>query len=246
MSAENLTRDEAAARSRLLRIASYDVHLDLTTARDESQHFLSTSTVAFECAEAGATTHIDITADRIVSAALNGEPIDTATAFTGQRLAVTPAAGGNELHVVAWCTYSRSGEGLHRFVDPVDKEVYLYTQFETFDAHRMFACFDQPDLKATFRFVVDAPEEWLVLSNMPSTTSGGHHVFDPTPLQSSYITAIVAAILSMANALDIEVVAEGVETDDQLRWLREHRCHFAQGYLLARPLKPEQLAAAVT
>ncbi|HWA64823.1 MAG TPA: aminopeptidase N [Mycobacteriales bacterium] len=192
MPAENLTRDEAAARSRLLDVSTYDVHLDLTTAKDEPQHFLSTSTVSFTCREAAATTHIDITADRIVSATLNGEPLDTATAFTGRRLTVSPAEGPNELQVVAWCVYSRSGEGLHRFVDPVDKEVYLYTQFETFDAHRMFACFDQPDLKASFRFVVDAPEEWLVLSNMPSDSADGHHVFEPTPVQSTYITAIVA------------------------------------------------------
>ncbi|HVW79463.1 MAG TPA: aminopeptidase N [Mycobacteriales bacterium] len=191
MSAENLTRDEAAERSRLLDVTSYDVHLDLTTAIEEPETFRSTSTVAFECAEAGATTHIDITADRIESATLNGETVDPA-GFTGRRLTISPAAGTNELTVVARCRYSRSGEGLHRFVDPVDDEVYLYTQFETFDAHRMFACFDQPDLKSSFRFVVDAPEEWLVLSNMPSQTTGGHHVFEPTPVQSSYITAIVA------------------------------------------------------
>jgi aminopeptidase N len=190
--AENLTRDEAAERSRLLTVTSYDVQLDLTTAMDEPQHFLSTSTVAFTCSESDVTTHIDITADRIVSATLNGEPIDVAATFSGRRLAIAPTAGANELRVVAWCIYSRSGEGLHRFVDPVDKEVYLYTQFETFDAHRMFACFDQPDLKSRFRFVVEAPEHWKVLSNMPSSRDGDVHTFEPTPVQSTYITAIVA------------------------------------------------------
>jgi aminopeptidase N len=207
VAAENLTRDEAAERARLLTVASYDVELDLTTALDEPQHFLSTSTVAFDCGASGVTTHIDITADRIVSATLNGEPIDASAAFTGRRLAIAPTVGANELRVVASCVYSRSGEGLHRFVDPVDKEVYLYTQFETFDAHRMFACFDQPDLKSSFRFVVAAPGHWKVLSNMPSSRDGDVHTFSPTPVQSTYITAIVAGpyVGTTAKHRDIEL-----------------------------------------
>jgi aminopeptidase N len=192
VSAENLTRDEAAERSRLLRVTSYDVHLDLTTAAAEPRLFRSSTTVLFECTEPGATTHIDITADAVVSATLNGEPIDVEPAFTGMRLALSSLAADNRLEIVADCVYSRTGEGLHRFIDPVDDEVYLYTQFETFDAHRMFACFDQPDLKSSFSFHVAAPEHWKVLSNMPSSRDGGLHTFEPTPMQSTYITAIVA------------------------------------------------------
>jgi aminopeptidase N len=190
--AENLTRDEAHERARLLTVKSYDIHLDLSLAIDEPSIFRSASTVAFSCSEPGAETHLDITADQIVAATLNGEPIDIEAGFTGQRLALPALAADNVLHVVANCVYSRTGEGLHRFVDPVDKEVYLYTQFETFDAHRMFACFDQPDLKATFVFTVDAPEAWRVLSNMPGSQDGERRVFEPTPRQSTYITAIVA------------------------------------------------------
>jgi aminopeptidase N len=189
---ENLTRDEAHERARLLTVDSYDVHLDLSLAIDEPATFRSSSTIRFGCTEPGATTHLDITADRIVAATLNGEPIDIDAAFSGQRLALPALAADNELQVVATCLYSRTGEGLHRFVDPVDKEVYLYTQFETFDAHRMFACFDQPDLKATFAFTVDAPEAWRVISNMPCTQDGERRTFLPTPRQSTYITAIVA------------------------------------------------------
>jgi aminopeptidase N len=192
VSVENLTRDEARERARLLAVESYDVHLDLSLAIDEPAIFRSTSTIAFSCTEPGAETHLDITADRIVAATLNGEPIDIETAFTGQRLALPALGAHNVLHVVANCVFSRTGEGLHRFVDPVDKEVYLYTQFETFDAHRMFACFDQPDLKATFAFSVDAPEAWRVLSNMPASQDGERRTFPPTPRQSTYITAIVA------------------------------------------------------
>ncbi|HVX68203.1 MAG TPA: aminopeptidase N [Mycobacteriales bacterium] len=192
MAAENLTLVEATERRRLLDVALYDVAIDLTAALSEPRRYRSTSTVTFSCIEPGATAHIDITADAIESATLNGTPIDVDRAFTGQRLELPPLEAANELTVVAQCVYSRTGEGLHRFVDPVDSEVYLYTQFETFDAHRMFACFDQPDLKATFRFVVDAPSHWRVLSNMPSKRDGGRHLFDPTPRQSTYITAIVA------------------------------------------------------
>jgi aminopeptidase N len=192
VSVENLTRDEARERARLLAVESYDVHLDLSLAIDEPTIFRSTSTITFSCCEPGAETHLDITADRLVAATLNGEPIDIEAGFTGQRLALPGLAAENVLHVVANCVYSRTGEGLHRFVDPVDKEVYLYSQFETFDAHRMFACFDQPDLKATFTFSVDAPEAWRVLSNMPSTQDGERRVFQTTPRQSTYITAIVA------------------------------------------------------
>jgi aminopeptidase N len=192
VSVENLTRDEARERARVLAIDSYDVHLDLSLAIDEPAIFRSVSTITFSCREPGFETHLDITADRIVAATLNGEPIDVEAGFTGQRLVLPPLAADNVLYVVANCVFSRTGEGLHRFVDPVDKEVYLYTQFETFDAHRMFACFDQPDLKATFAFTVDAPETWLVLSNMPSVQTGERRVFAPTPRQSTYITAIVA------------------------------------------------------
>jgi aminopeptidase N len=189
---ENLSRDEARERSQLLNVASYDVHLDLSDAGIEPTLFRSTSTIAFTCREPGSTTHVDITADQVLSATLNGQTLDVETAFTGQRLTLPDLAESNTLEIVADCVYSRTGEGLHRFVDPVDKQTYLYSQFETFDAHRMFACFDQPDLKATFTFVVDAPEDWLVLSNMPSMQTGQRRVFEPTPRQSTYITAIIA------------------------------------------------------
>jgi aminopeptidase N len=195
VSAENLTRDEARDRARLLTVASYDVLLDLTSAITDSPVFRSTSVARFTCSEPGASTHIDITAERLVEVTLNGTPIELAS-FTGKRLTIDGLAEHNELTVVADCVYMRTGEGLHRFTDPVDKETYLYTQFETFDAHRMYACFDQPDLKASFTFTVDAPSHWHVVSNMPSdnekSDTGKTWRFEPTPRQSSYITALVA------------------------------------------------------
>ena len=125
-------------------------------------------------------------------------PVGTGS-FDGNRITLANLAADNELRVTAECAYSRSGEGLHRFTDPVDGGVYLYTQFETSDAHRVYACFDQPDLKATFEFTVTVPAGWQVVSNMapdvtgeltPDGTARWH--FPPSPLMSTYITAIAA------------------------------------------------------
>ena len=102
------------------------------------------------------------------------------------------ASGHHVLTVVADAMYTNTGEGLHRFVDPVDDTVYLYSQFETYDAHRMYACFDQPDLKATFQLTVDAPESWEVITNAPGTRDGGHWVFEVSKPMSTYITALNA------------------------------------------------------
>jgi len=187
--AHNLTRDEARERARLLRVASYDVDLDLTVGES---NFLSRSTVTFSCTAPGVSTFIEIGADGLESVTLNGKRLDPA-GFNGQRFTLPDLAADNELTIVAHCAYSRTGEGLHRFVDPVDKGVYLYSQFETYDAHRMYACFDQPDLKATFTVAVTAPDEWLVVTNAPIRShSGGRWTFATTALLSTYITALIA------------------------------------------------------
>ncbi len=189
-SSNNLSRDEARERARLLQVSSYDVELDL---RDQSTGttFGSTSTVRFSCTEPGAATHLDLTAPAVRRAVLNGRELD-ASAFDGNRLALDGLEAENELVVEADCAYMRTGEGLHRFVDPVDGSVYLYSQFETFDAHRMYACFDQPDLKAVFRVVVHAPADWTVVSNAAGSSSDGTWTFDETQRMSTYITALVA------------------------------------------------------
>ncbi|MCW2606971.1 MAG: aminopeptidase, partial [Frankiales bacterium] len=189
-SSNNLSRDEARERARLLQVASYDVELDLRDQRTGTT-FRSTSTVRFSCTEPGASTHLDLTAPALHRAVLNGVDVDL-SGFDGNRLALTGLRAENELVVEADCAYMRTGEGLHRFVDPVDGSVYLYTQFETFDAHRMYGCFDQPDLKAVFRFVVHAPEDWTVVSGAAGTGTSGTWTFDETRPMSTYITALVA------------------------------------------------------
>jgi aminopeptidase N len=189
----NLTRDEAAARSALITVASCEVDLDLTSG---SETFVSVSVLRFDCAEPGASTFVNLTAPAVREITLNGTPVGL-DAFDGDRITLDGLAAGNVLRVVADCAYSRSGEGLHRFTDPADERVYLYSDLETFDAHRVYACFDQPDMKASYELSVTAPADWVVVSNMApeSTTEAGQALrwhFPPTPLMPTYITAVAA------------------------------------------------------
>ncbi len=222
--ASNLTRDEARDRARLLDVGSYRVKLDLTGGETT---FTSVSTVRFRCARPGATTFIDLTAPAVSTITLNAATVSL-DAFDGNRIRLERLQADNELRVVSECAYSRSGEGLHRFTDPADGGVYLYSDLETFDAHRVYACFDQPDLKATFEWSVTAPVGWRVISNMapdmtaqtsaastapapgttapaPGTTAPAPGTtaswkFPPTPVMSTYITAIAAGPFHVVTA----------------------------------------------
>ena len=177
----NLTRNEAIERAALVTVQRYLIELDLVTGgqgvppagggersdpgnTSSEKTFRSTTTVEFE-ALPGADTYIDLAADRVHSAVLNGYAIDVSGYDESNGIGLKGLAPHNVLVVSADCRYSHTGEGLHRFVDPVDGHVYLYSQFETADAKRMFACFDQPDIKAAFDITVTAPAHWQVISN---------------------------------------------------------------------------------
>ncbi|MBV9353504.1 MAG: aminopeptidase N [Mycobacterium sp.] len=190
----NLTREQAVERAALLTVDSYRIILDLTDGdgRPSERTFRSTTTVEFD-ALAGADTVIDIAAETVHSATLNGIDIDISGYDEATGIALTGLADHNVVVVDADCRYSNTGEGLHRFVDPVDGGVYLYSQFETADAKRMFACFDQPDLKATFDLSVTAPPDWQVVSNGVVASAGnGVHTFATTPRMSTYLVALIA------------------------------------------------------
>ncbi|MGW1194236.1 aminopeptidase N [Streptomyces sp. NPDC002536] len=193
MPGTNLTREEAQQRARLLTVDAYEIDLDLSGAQ-EGGTYRSVTTVRFDAAEAGAS-FIDLVAPAVHEVVLNGTALDASEVFQDSRIALPGLiAGRNELKVVADCAYTNTGEGLHRFVDPVDNQAYLYTQFEVPDARRVFASFEQPDLKATFRFTVKAPEGWTVISNSPTPERPSDNVwrFEPTPRISTYITALIA------------------------------------------------------
>jgi aminopeptidase N len=190
----NLTRDQAAERAALVTVDNYRIDLDLTdgNGRPGERTFRSVTTVSFS-ALAGADTVIDIAADTVRSATLNGLPIDVSGYDEATGVPLTGLAAQNVVVVDADCLYSNTGEGLHRFVDPVDGEVYLYSQFETADAKRVFACFDQPDLKATFDVTVTAPAHWQVISNGATVSvADGVHTFATTAKMSTYLAALIA------------------------------------------------------
>ena len=195
----NLTRAEARERAGLIDVESYEVSLDLTRGE---KVFGSTTAVKFS-AKPGSSTFIDAVTHTVHSVSLNGRDLDPAEVSDGIRIQLPDLEAENHLLVVADAPYMNTGEGLHRFVDPVDNEVYLYTQFEVPDSRRMFAVFEQPDLKASFTFTVTAPSHWDVVSNSPTPvpveTIPGHDggarsvwEFTPTPRLSSYVTALIA------------------------------------------------------
>jgi aminopeptidase N len=196
MPGTNLTRSEAQERAKAIRrVDSYHVELDLTRGE---RVFGSRTRVRFT-AEEGSSSFIDAITDAVRSVTLNGEALDVARVSDGVRIQLPSLAAENELVVDADAPYMNTGEGLHRFVDPADGEVYLYTQFEVPDSRRVFAVFEQPDLKASFSFTVTAPSAWTVVSNSPTPDprpagAEGTAVweFAPTARISSYITALIA------------------------------------------------------
>ncbi|MPY36586.1 aminopeptidase N [Streptomyces adustus] len=192
MPGTNLTREEAQQRASLLTVDSYEIDLDLSGAQ-EGGTYRSVTTVRFDVAEGDTQSFIDLVAPAVHEVTLNGDALDPAEVFADSRIALPGLlAGRNVLRVVADCAYTNTGEGLHRFVDPVDEQAYLYTQFEVPDARRVFASFEQPDLKATFRFTVKAPTGWTVISNSPTPEPKDDvWEFEPTPRISTYITALI-------------------------------------------------------
>ncbi|MFI9332717.1 aminopeptidase N [Kitasatospora sp. NPDC052868] len=198
MPGKNLSRDEAQQRASILAVDGYQVQLDVTSAPDPAAAtFRSTTTLTFRCSEPGSSTFLDLLASAVRTVTLNGRELDPATAFDGARVHVDGLAAENVLVVDADCAYSRTGEGLHRFTDPVDHETYLYTHYEPADARRVFATLEQPDLKAPFTFTVTAPAAWDVWSNAVHervTAEGDARTWEFAPTQpiSTYLTAVVA------------------------------------------------------
>ncbi|APU13657.1 MULTISPECIES: aminopeptidase N [Actinoalloteichus] len=199
MPAPNLTREAARERAELLSVTSYAIDLDLTDGEGGpgEKTFRSVTTVRFRSSEVGARSWIDLVAEQVDRAVLNGVELDLGGYREEDGIALPELAAENELVVHADCRYMNTGEGLHRFVDPVDDGVYLYTQFETSDAKLMFACFDQPDLKSVYQLTVTAPSSWKVISNdlISETTTVGaaaRHVFATTRPMSTYLVALVA------------------------------------------------------
>ncbi|MEV0252996.1 aminopeptidase N [Streptomyces sp. NPDC050732] len=217
MPGENLSRDEARERAALLSVEGYEVFLDLRSAVGESgqepRTFRSVTTIRFRSAEPGAATFADLIAPSVTALSLNGKDLDPSEVFDGTRITLEDLAEENELVVDAQCAYSRTGEGMHRFVDPEDGEVYLYTQYEPADSRRVFANFEQPDLKAPYRFSVQAPEGWTAWSNGVGELSDGVWRFAETKPISTYITAVVAGPYHYVTDSYSRVLADGTRLE---------------------------------
>src|SRR5215469_15670307 len=190
-----ITWQETSQRAQLIGVESYDIQLDLTGS---APTFGSVSVIRFSCRRPGAGSFADLIAQTVHEITLNGTSLDPATAWAEGRIMLPDLAEHNELRVVADCAYSSEGSGLHRTVDSADGKVYTFTQFEPADARKVYANFEQPDLKAEFTFHIIAPAHWLVLSNEPAPdpepAGDGAAVwhFTATPRMSTYLTAVVA------------------------------------------------------
>ncbi|GAB3947438.1 aminopeptidase N [Corynebacterium tapiri] len=185
MSSLNLTEIEARERSQLIEAQHYHVALDVTG----SERFSSRTTAIFTARAAG-DTFIDLNTDDVSKVLLDGSELDLTNVSAENGIPLTVQPGDHVLQVEATIAYSHTGQGLHRFVDPADDQAYLYTQFETADAKRVFACFDQPDMKATYDLEVTANENDRVILNAPTTVEGATHRARIDYPLSTYLVAI--------------------------------------------------------
>ncbi|MBA3487971.1 MAG: aminopeptidase N, partial [Longispora sp.] len=196
----NLSQTEAVERARLLNVHTYDISLDLTDGggKPGDRTYRCRTEIHFTCSEPGVSTFIEVAAETIASVTLNGSAVDFGGWSPEKGLVLPSLAGDNTLVVNADFLYSNSGMGLHKFVDPVDGEVYLYSQFETADAQRTYACFDQPDLKSVATWHATVPQHWKVISNAPVASVEPHATgakivhFEPGARMSTYINALCA------------------------------------------------------
>ncbi len=211
MSVAEITRDETTARAKLVNELSYDVSLDLTRG---DEIFGSASVITFRCTTPGASTYVDLIAQSVHEIVLNGAVVEPATAWSHGRIALSGLAEFNELRIVADCRYANDGTAMHRSVDSADARVYVYTALEPADARRVYANFEQPDLKAAFTFHVTAPAHWAVFSNQPTpeptplAEGTAQWDFAATPRISTYLTTVVAGEYVVARDAHTSVTGQ--------------------------------------
>ncbi|MEE9297868.1 MAG: aminopeptidase N [Acidimicrobiia bacterium] len=193
MAIDRLTRTEAETRAGAVSGVRYVLHLELERG---AKSFRGDVTIGFE--HHGGDTFIEWLGGHIERMSVNGEIVEPD--WDGERISL-PASSlqpQNEIHIGYERPFDHTGEGFHRFVDPEDGAEYLYTQFEPYSAHRVFPCFDQPDLKATYAVSVTAPTEWAIVTagreidaeDLPGDRT--RRVYAEEGLFSTYLLAICA------------------------------------------------------
>jgi len=197
MSVSEITQTETRARAELVETQGYEIELDISQGISV---FHSTTTLRFSCTSPGVSTYVDllaVSADHIHSIMLNGVDLAPAEHYADGRITLPALAAQNTLRIAAALEYSTPG--FHRSTDPVDGKTYTYTKFEPDHARRVFACFEQPDLKAPFTISVIAPADWTVISTQPTPepVAGprpglARWDFAPTPRLSTYLMHVTA------------------------------------------------------
>ncbi len=193
----DLTWTDAKARSLRVKNVAYTLTVKLN---DTDEKFKGQSQIAFDMTDTGsAPLRIDHYEGEVTSVTVNGTSVPTTVKkkYWLEIPASTLKKGANTVAINYVQEYSHQGQGLHRFLDPQTKEVFLYSQFETFDANRFMPCFDQPDLKATLALTVEAPGKWEVITTTPEssvTKQGGRRIwkFEKTQSLSTYLFSLHA------------------------------------------------------
>src|SRR3954466_15312523 len=184
---QSLTRDEAVQRRGLLDVTSYDLTLDLAS---DTEVFGSRTVIRFR--SGGGTTFLDVQPRELRAVVLDGAPLEPGGWERG-RLPLTASEGEHELVVDAVMGFRTDGEGLHRAVDPADGRHYVYGMSFMDAAPSIFACFDQPDLKAPYTVHVVAPTDWVVVGNgRAEQIEPGRWELATTPPLSTYFVTLVA------------------------------------------------------
>ena len=190
----NITRAEAVSRFEVVANPKYTVAL---TIDGKGETYSCVASINFD-AKNGAETWLDLISPLVDSIWLNGAELKVSEVFDGTRIKLANLKEKNSVQVKANCSYMNTGEGLHRHIDPVDNEVYIYTQFEVADSRRVFPVFEQPDIKGTLTLTVTAPSKWTLISNSPTPSSVKVNEemstwsFAVTPTMSSYLYALCA------------------------------------------------------
>ncbi len=194
---DNLTEAEAAERARRVQNVRYTLHLSLTSKAETYQGELAAE---FEITAKGhEPLFLDFTGKEVRSLLVNGKSVPKPE-HTAHRVVLPEELLKEENRVVVAYenAYSHTGSGFHQFLDPEDGREYIFSDFEPFNAHQLFPCFDQPDLKASYDVSVTAPADWAIVSNgreveaTKQPDGRSRRRFERTARFSTYLMAVIA------------------------------------------------------